>query len=311
MKVKFNLLFISFLLLIFPSFVYASTISVDCPTNVNQNSDFDCIVKGSFNENVSRVLIKYSYNSKLQFKNFESIGDWNLASDSEVVYKSFIVDSSADKIGNYDLAKITFTVANNTQGQNLDLRFYGFDATNSSAEVIDFTPSIVNKSVHINSTNNSLKTVTIDDDVIEINDEVLTYDYVTNKKIINMVGVLDSTTSTCEDLSRTIELNEGSNDIVYTVVAEDGIPKSYTFKIVYDKDSQGSNENTNPNDDNNENTSLESDTNTNNNNESNGSTNPFNPFTGDNIIFYVAILIICLIIVGFVLLGLKKKKNNK
>ena len=125
-----------------------------------------------------------------------------------------------------------------------------------------------------------------------------------------MVGELDSTTSSCENLSRTIELNDGSNDVIYTVVAEDGTPKSYTFKIVYDKDSQGNNENTNSNGDNSENTSLDSDNNSN-NNESNGSTNPFIPFTGDNIIFYFAILLICVIIIGFVVLGLKKKKNNK
>lgn len=311
MKIKYNLLLFSILILFFPSFVYASSIDVECPEKVNQNTSVTCIIKGNFNQNVNHILVKYNYNSKLSYSNLELLDNWVLSSDESNNNKSFIVENNVNKTGSIEFAKITFTIANNTQGQNLDLRFYGFDATNSSAELIDFTPSIVNKSVHINSTNNSLKQVTIDDDVVEINDDILTYDYVTNKKTITMIGVLDSTTSTCEDLSRTIELNEGSNDIVYTVVAEDGTPISYTFKIVYDKDSQGNNENINPNGDNNENTSLDSDNNSNNNNESNGSANPFNPFTGDNIIFYFAILLICVIIIGFVLLGLKKKKNNK
>ena len=308
MKVKFNLLLFSMLLLIFPSFVYAASIDVECPEKVNQNTSFTCTIKGNFSQNVDHILIKYSYNSKLSYSNLELLDNWTLSSDESNNNKSFVIENNNNKIGSIVFAKIKFNVSDNIQGQNLDLQFYGFDATNSSAELIDFSPSVINKSIYVNSTNNSLKQVSIDGDVIEINDSVSTYNYITNKSSVNIVGELVSQTSICEDLSRTVELNEGVNDVLYTVIAEDGTSRIYTLKITYDINASNENQNIS-NDDNDSTDNSSASSEQVNNNDTNSNFNPFNPFTGDNIIFYVAILITCLIIFGFVLLGLKKKKE--
>jgi len=306
MKAKYKLILTALLLFITPSFVYAASINIDCPSKVNQGSQFTCTIGGNFNKNVNRILVKYSYNSKITYSNLELLDNWTLSSDESNNNKSFIIENSSDKTGNIQFSKITFNIANNTQGQNLDLQFYGFDATNSSAELIDFNPSIVNKSIHVNSTNNSLKRILIEGNEITLVDSSVVYEFISNKKNITIIGELDSSVATCENLSRNVELNEGENTIIYTVYAEDGTPNTYTFKIIYEEISNTTNPDNNIDNDQSNDSNISND-----NNESNTSgLNKYIPFTGDNIIFYFSILFICVIILTSVYLALKKKKNK-
>ena len=295
MVIKKKLIALILMIMVTPSLVNAATVDVICPEKVKENTDFTCTVKAISDTNINNIIVKYRYSDKITYKNIELKDNWIFLVEDNPSPTKFGLKNETEKTGDITLADITYN-ASNAEGENLYIEFYDFDATNNNADVISFTNDPLRKNIHVKSTNNKLKTLTIDNENITLEPNQTNYTYTTNKAKVNITAELDDTNATCDNLNRTVNLTKEETTVTYKVTAEDGTEINYTITII--------NNNV-------ENSSVES--NTESNNTNNGIVSKTSIKTGDNLVIklviFIGSLLVCTIII--ILRLIKKKKRLK
>ena len=72
-----KIFFLYILIIIFPLNVYADTISIDCPKNINANTEFTCTIKGNTNAKINALSSQVKLSSNLSFIGFIPANVWN------------------------------------------------------------------------------------------------------------------------------------------------------------------------------------------------------------------------------------------
>lgn len=233
--------FIIICLLFIPFSVFANEMSISCPSKINSSSDVVCSVKANFTTNSDQVAFMYQ-NDNVLFDSFSPSNGWSITEGGTSNSRGVVLTSENEVNGISDLGSITYKSTGLTE--NFSIRIYGFDATNVNADRIDFSNNESIASIHVNHNNNYLRSIVINGNDIGFNKDKVSYSYSSVSDTVTISAVLDDNTAYCENLNRTVNLNDGNNIVEYNVKAENGVVRTYRISILYNKISNNSNNNT-------------------------------------------------------------------
>lgn len=242
--------FIIICLLFIPFSVSANEMSISCPSKINSSSDVICSVKANFTINSDQVAFMYQ-NDNVLFDNFSPSDGWSITEGGTSNSKGVVLTRENEVSGISDLGSITYKSTGLTE--NFSIKIYGFDATNGNADRIDFSNNESIANIHVNHSNNYLKSIVINGNDIGFNKDKVSYSYSSVSDTVTISAVLDDNTAYCENLNRTVKLNDGNNIVEYNVKAENGVVRTYRISILYNKINNNSNNNADNNSNNNTN----------------------------------------------------------
>jgi len=283
---------ILFTLLLIPTSALANEINLNCPPKANSGTTITCDIHANITEN-SIDEVKFLYKDiSIPFEKFTPEDNWRIEQGGTNLSTGIVLIRNDEVSGITKLGTITYQLPD--QQNDMTIMIYGFDATNTSAQVINFSNSTSSANIHINKTNNFLKSLLINGNDIGFNKNKLDYQYTTTSSTAEISAELDDISATCNNLARTVNLVNGNNIIEYKVIAENGSSKIYTINIIYieqiepeikpnpNPNEPNNGSNNNENNSNNDNQSINnSNNNANNSNNDNQSINNSNNNTND------------------------------
>lgn len=249
-------------LLFVPVVVFANEISISCPNSINPGTDILCGVQANFSDNVSDQVSFMYYNDNVIFKSFSPAEGWTISEGGSGSAHGVVLSRSNEVSGVVNLGVISYNTSN--LSNDFSIRVYDFDATNNSAQRIDFSNVESISNVHINHINNYLKSLLVNGTDIGFSRNKTEYQYVTYDNTVSIVAELDDSLATCDDLHRVVNLTAGYNVIDYVVKSESGSLRTYRINITYIiPDTSNNNTSNNSNNNSNNGTNINIDSNIN------------------------------------------------
>ena len=235
-----RLRFIVLCLLFIPFGVCANEISISCPSKINLSDSVVCSVSANLTTNSDQIAFMYQ-NDNILFDSFTPSNGWRITEGGTSNSKGVVLTRENEVSGISDLGSITYKSTGLTE--NFSIKIYGFDATNGNADRIDFSNNESIANIHVNHSNNYLKSIVINGNDIGFNKDKVSYSYSSVSDTVTISAVLDDNTAYCENLNRTVKLNDGNNIVEYNVKAENGVVRTYRISILYNKINNNSNNN--------------------------------------------------------------------
>lgn len=151
-------LLILLILLFVPIFVKADSIKLNCPSQVNANSEFSCEVTGNTSDGVTDLSFKFNLSDSLTFVTFVRGSSWNGEGDLHMVA---LYGSSALK-GTFKIGTLKLRSSNTNGNISLnDIFFYNdeksinVDPTSAGIKVINNNAAKSNNNSNNNNNNNN------------------------------------------------------------------------------------------------------------------------------------------------------------
>lgn len=237
------------IILLIPFIVKASSLSLECNTDVVKTEQLSCTIKGNSTTNITSISAKVIAGNNINFVSFTPSSAWK--GDGE---EGQIELYTADDInGNFNIGTINFKVTSlydgGTSSITIDqISFYDEDGIEESI-------TKVNKSIRIASNNNDLSSLSLSNGNIypTFNKDTVSYSTQINANNVTIIARASSNKATISGDIGTKNLNYGNNNFNIIVTSESGNKKTYTISIVR------------PNNNNNDNTPVIEDNKSNNN----------------------------------------------
>lgn len=138
----------------------------------------------------------------------------------------------------FSVAKIVFKVIKDDTASSIKIN--DIKATNKDGEEVELSKTELSKNVTIKSSDNNLKSLAINDEKIELQEDVLEYELTVDAAIekISITAVKNSTLSEFVSGfgSRTESLKYGENEILVKLKSEAGTTKTYIIRVTREDD---------------------------------------------------------------------------
>lgn len=228
------------IILLMPFIVKASSLSLECNTDVVKTEQLSCTIKGNSTTNITSISAKVITGNNINFVSFTPSSAWK--GDGE---EGQIELYTADDInGNFNIGTINFKVTSlydgGTSSITIDqISFYDEDGIEESI-------TKVTKSIRIASNNNDLSSLSLSNGNIypTFNKDTTSYSTQINANSVTITARASSNKATISGDIGTKNLNYGNNNFNIIVTSESGNKKTYTISIVRPNNNNNNNNNT-------------------------------------------------------------------
>lgn len=216
------------IILLMPFIVKASSLSLECNTDVVKTEQLSCTIKGNSTTNITSISAKVITGNNINFVSFTPSSAWK--GDGE---EGQIELYTADDInGNFNIGTINFKVTSlydgGTSSITIDqISFYDEDGIEESI-------TKVTKNIRIASNNNDLSSLSLSNGNIypTFNKDTTSYSTQINANSVTITARASSNKATISGDIGTKNLNYGNNNFNIIVTSESGNKKTYTISIV-------------------------------------------------------------------------------
>lgn len=237
------------IILLIPFIVKASSLSLECNTDVVKTEQLSCTIKGNSTTNITSISAKVIAGNNINFVSFTPSSVWKGDGEEGQIE----LYTAHDINENFNIGTINFKVASlydgGTSSITIDqISFYDEDG-------IEEGITKVTKSIRIASNNNDLSSLSLSNGNIypTFNKDTTSYSTQINANNVTIIARASSNKATISGDIGTKNLNYGNNNFNIIVTSESGNKKTYTISIVR------------PNNNNNDNTPVIKDNKSNNN----------------------------------------------
>ena len=237
------------IILLIPFIVKASSLSLECNTDVVKTEQLSCTIKGNSTTNITSISAKVIAGNNINFVSFTPSSVWKGDGEEGQIE----LYTAHDINENFNIGTINFKVASlydgGTSSITIDqISFYDEDG-------IEEGITKVTKSIRIASNNNDLSSLSLSNGNIypTFNKDTVSYSTQINANNVTIIARASSNKATISGDIGTKNLNYGNNNFNIIVTSESGNKKTYTISIVR------------PNNNNNDNTPVIKDNKSNNN----------------------------------------------
>lgn len=237
------------IILLIPFIVKASSLSLECNTDVVKTEQLSCTIKGNSTTNITSISAKVIAGNNINFVSFTPSSVWKGDGEEGQIE----LYTAHDINENFNIGTINFKVASlydgGTSSITIDqISFYDEDGIEESI-------TKVTKSIRIASNNNDLSSLSLSNGNIypTFNKDTTSYSTQINANNVTIIARASSNKATISGDIGTKNLNYGNNNFNIIVTSESGNKKTYTISIVR------------PNNNNNDNTPIIKDNKSNNN----------------------------------------------